>query len=86
MMTFSHYKFKQFLKFKALQTGKTVIDVSEAYTSKTHPQTGVIRNIGSAKTIKLLDGSRADRDVIGARNILLRALADSPELMLAVNS
>jgi putative transposase len=76
MLTFAHYKFKQFLKWKA--TGKQVVDCNEAYTSKTHPQTGEIKNVGSAKWIKLLDGSRADRDVVGARNILLRALVDSP--------
>jgi len=78
MLTFSHFKFKQFLKWKAFQTGKTVVDCNEAYTSKTHPQTGKIKNIGSAKWIKLLDGSRVDRDIVGARNIFLRALADSP--------
>lgn len=84
MLTLSHYKFKQILKWKAQQLGKTVIDCSEAYTSKTHPQTGEIKNIGGAKWIKLLDGSRADRDIVGARNILLRALVDSPELRLTV--
>jgi putative transposase len=78
MLTFAHYKFKQFLKWKAFQTGKQVVDCCEAYTSKTHPQTGEIKNIGSAKWIKLLDGSRADRDDVGARNILLRALVDPP--------
>jgi len=86
MLTFSHYKFNQFLRWKAFQTGKLVVDCNEAYTSKTHPQTGEIKNIGSAKWIKLLDGSRADRDVIGARNILLRALVDSPAVFYcAVN-
>ena len=80
MLTFSHYKFNQFLRWKAFQTGELVVDCNEAYTSKTHPQTGEIKNIGSAKWIKLLDGSRADRDVIGARNILLRALVDSPAM------
>lgn len=78
MLTLSHYTFKQFLKWKAFQTGKLVVDCNEAYTSKTHPQTGEIKNIGGAKWIKLLDGSRADRDVIGARNIFLRALVDPP--------
>ena len=28
--------------------------------------------------IKLQNGSTADRDIIGARNIMLRALVDSP--------
>ena len=80
MLTFAHYRFKMFLKWKAAQTGKEVIDVSEAYTSKTHPQTGVVKNIGGAKRIRLLNGSWADRDIIGAFNILLKALVDSPTL------
>lgn len=76
MLTFAHYQFKQFLKWKAFQTGKLVLDCDEAYTSKTHPETGQIRNIGSAKRVRLLNGSWADRDCIGARNILIRALSD----------
>lgn len=78
MLTLSHFKFKQFLRWKAHCTGKNVVDCNEAYTSKTHPQTGQIRNIGGAKWIKLLDGSIANRDLVGARNIMLRALVDSP--------
>lgn len=78
MLTFAHYRFKQFLKWKAHCTGKMVVDCSEAYTSKTHPETGVVRNIGGASEIKLRDGSIADRDIVGARNIMLRALVDSP--------
>jgi putative transposase len=87
MLTFSHYRFKQFLKQKAFEFGKTVLDVSEAYTSKTHPETGQLRNIGSAKRIKLQSGNWANRDDVGARNILLRALVDKPELLkLSVNN
>jgi len=78
MLTFAHYRFKQFLKWKAKCTGKLVIDCNEAYTSKTHPQTGLIKNVGSAKWIKLTDGTMAERDLVGARNIMLRALVDSP--------
>lgn len=87
MLTFAHYRFKMFLKWKARQTGKEVVDVSEAYTSKTHPQTGVVKNIGGAKRIRLLNGSWVDRDIVGAFNILLKALVDSPSLFLqrAVN-
>lgn len=79
MLTWSHYKFKMFLKHKAFEYGKIVLDVNEAYTSKTHPQTGEVRNIGGAKQIKLLNGDYADRDLIGSRNILLRDLVDTPE-------
>jgi len=85
MLTFSHYKFKQFLKWKCEQTGKTVLDVDESYTSKTHPQTGKIRNIGSAKRIRLLDGSWVNRDIVGAFNILLKALTDSSTQLSAVD-
>jgi putative transposase len=77
MLTFAHYRFKMFLKWKASQRGKTVLDVTEEYTSKTHPQTGEVRNIGGAKRIPLLNGSWADRDVTGAFNVLLKALTDS---------
>lgn len=78
MLTWSHYKFKLFLKHKAFEYGKIVLDVNEAYTSKTHPQTGEVKNIGGAKEIKLLNGDYADRDLIGSRNILLRDLVDTP--------
>jgi len=88
MMTFSHFKFKNFLKHKAFEYGKKVVDVCEAYTSKTHPETGEIMNIGGAKSIKLLNGNRVDRDINGARNIMLRALVDPPmskDMQLTVN-
>jgi putative transposase len=87
LLSFAHYRFKQFLKNKAVEYGKSIVDVCEAYTSKTHPQTGEIRNIGGAKVVKLLDGSVVDRDIVGARNILLRALVDKPDYfdVVAVN-
>jgi putative transposase len=78
MLTFAHYRFKLFLKNKADEFGKAVIDVCEAYTSKTNPITGQIFNVGSAKRIKT-DLGWIDRDISGARNILLRALADRPQ-------
>ncbi len=76
MLGFANYKFRQRLKWMAQKLGVTVLDVSEAYTSKTHPQTGVIKNIGSAKQIRLKDGSMADRDVVGAYNILIKFLTE----------
>ena len=87
MLTFAHYRFKVFLKRKADEFGKTVVDVCEAYTSKTHPETGEVKKIGGAKRIKLLNGQWVNRDIVGARNILLRALGDTPELFkLTVNN
>ena len=86
LLSFCHYKFKLFLKNKAFEHGKTVLDVCEAYTSKTHPETGEIKNIGGAKVIKLTNGELVNRDIVGARNILLRALVDTPDCFtVAVN-
>lgn len=88
MMTFSHYKFKRFLQHKAFEHGKKVLEVCESYTSKTHPETGEILTIGGTKHIKLSNHTRIDRDLNGARNILLRALVDSPvskDTQLTVN-
>ena len=81
MLTFAHYRFKQFLKHKAFQRGKIVLDCNEAYTSKTVSWTGEIVNIGGAKQIRSkLDKQVMDRDYNGARGIFLRALVDLPIL------
>lgn len=81
MLTLSHYQFKQFLQHKAEEMGKIVIDVNEAYTSKTVSWTGEMVKIGGSKIIKspsTLDCM--DRDLNGARGIFLRALVDTPWL------
>ena len=80
MLTLCHFKFKQFIKHKAFEYGKTVVDVCEAYTSKTVSWTGeIINNLGGRKIIKSkIDGQKMDRDLNGARGIFLRALGDSP--------
>ncbi|WP_229424097.1 zinc ribbon domain-containing protein [Moorena producens] len=81
MLNFAHYRFKEFLKHKAFLTGKTVVDVCEAYTSKTVSWTGEMVNIGGSKIIKSkVDGRAMDRDINGARGIFLRALGDTPWL------
>ena len=80
MLSFSHYKFKQFLKHKARQHGKVVIDVNEAYTSKTVSWTGEVKDVGSARVITSGKGKErvvVDRDYNGARGIMLRALRAS---------
>ncbi|NEO14808.1 MAG: IS200/IS605 family element transposase accessory protein TnpB [Moorea sp. SIO3F7] len=79
MLSFAHYRFKEFLKHKAQETGKLVVDVCEAYTSKTVSWTGELVNIGGSKIIKSkIDGQVMDRDINGARGIFLRALVDTP--------
>ena len=81
LLSFAHYRFQVFLKHKAQETGKTVVDVCEAYTSKTVSWTGELINIGGNKKIKSkIDGLSMDRDINGARGIFLRALGDTPWL------
>lgn len=78
MLSLSHYKFKQRLKTKAFEAGKEVVDVCEAYTSKTCSWSGELVEAGSRKTIRGSDGVSMDRDMNGARGIFLRALGDTP--------
>lgn len=81
MLSWSHYRFECFLKHKALEAGKIVLDVNEAYTSKTVSWTGeIIPNLGGRKVIFGSDGLKMDRDLNGARGIFLRALVDTPSL------
>ena len=76
MLTLSHYRFKMFLKQKALEYGVQVIDVCEAYTSKTVSWTGeVVANLGGSKVIKSSEGHRMDRDLNGARGIFIKTVA-----------
>ena len=72
-MALSYFKFKELLKWMAKKHGKRVLEVSEAYTSKTRSWDGVIMEIGGSKSIG--DGHlTVDRDINGARGILLRTL------------
>ena len=82
MLTFSHYRFSLFLKHKANEHGKLVLDQSEAYTSKTVSWTGeIVNNLGGKKVIRSKEtGLEMDRDYNGARGIFLRALGDQPFL------
>ncbi|NET58445.1 MAG: transposase [Symploca sp. SIO2E6] len=87
MLTLSHYEFKKFIKWKAWEQSKVVIDCNEAYTSKTVSWTGeIIKNLGGARTIKSLStGLKMNRDLNGARGIFLRALVDTPWLREHLN-
>ena len=76
MLTLSHYRFKVFLKKKAKEYGVQVIDVCEAYTSKTVSWTGeIVANLGGSKVIKASEGHRMDRDLNGARGIFIKNVA-----------
>lgn len=77
MLTWAHFRFREFLKSKAqLRAGVSVVEVNEAYTSKTCGLCGELHStLGSSKTFKCAKcGYVADRDINGARNILLRYL------------
>ena len=81
MLSFRHYEFKRRLRWKAWQRGALVLDVNEAYTSKTRSWDGTVNTkLGGAKAIRDDTGFGMDRAVNGARGIFLRALGDSPFL------
>lgn len=78
MLTWSHYGFRELLKNKAeLYEGVRVEVTEEPYTSKTCGQCGKLHEtLGGSKVFKCKHcGYLADRDVNGARNILLRYLS-----------
>ena len=77
MLTFAHYRFKEFLKCKAEQYSCKVFEVSEAWTSRTCSYCGKIHPKGSKKLMKC-ECSTTDRDLNGARGIFLRALGAPP--------
>lgn len=75
MSTQSHYKFRQRLLEKSNEyVHCNVILVSESYTSKTCSRCGKLHNnLGGSKTYKCIScGMEMDRDVNGAKNILLK--------------
>ena len=86
LLSLAHYRFGMFLKHKARETGVVVLDVSEAYTTKTVSWTGeVLENFDGASVIAGSDGERMDRDHNGARGIYLRALGDIPALRASLS-
>lgn len=82
MLTWAHFRFKSFIKFKAYELYAQVLDMNESYTSKTCTRCGKITNIGSKKIFSCPScGLIMDRDIHGARNIYLRALVDTPSII-----
>ena len=90
MLSFQRYRFKKRLQWKAWQRGSLVLQVNEAYTSRTGSWDGrVDEKLGGSRTIRDESGFIMDRDINGARGIFLRALGDSPfprELLTRVAS
>ena len=74
MLGLAHYRFRQKLEWMCRKHGKRLVICNEAYTSRTRSWDGFVNeNLGGAKTVS--DGSIVvDRDMNGARGIMLRAL------------
>jgi len=79
MLDLSHFKFRQRLIQKTEETGSIILFCNEIMTSKTCTKCGKINEmLGKSKTFKCPSCHiEIDRDVNGARNILLRALRGS---------
>lgn len=75
MLGWAHYRFKMKLKSKAEEYSCRVIDCTEEYSSKTCGECGEISSIGGKEvwTCKYC-GCMHDRDINGARNILLKQI------------
>ena len=70
MSCFRFFEFKERLKLKCKETGITFIESSEAFTGE------LIENLGSKESFKF-ENISVDRDINGARNILIRAMRDA---------
>ena len=72
---YSFYKFKTRLLFKGRMYGKKVLIVDESYTSKTCGVCGKLNNVGGKEVYECKECKiKMDRDVNGARNILIKNL------------
>lgn len=76
MLMFSFYAFKEKLKFKCDHLNRKLIIVDESYTSRTCSKCGKLNNIGSKETYHCIYcGMRGDRDILAARNILIKNIS-----------
>lgn len=78
MLGLGHGLFRTRLEAKCKELGIVLRYVREDYTSKTCSWSGETVKIGSRSVITGTDGVKMDRDINGARGILLRALVDTP--------
>lgn len=76
MLSFNNFAFKQRLKQKCKENGVMYIEQNEAYTSKTHPVTGELMDVGNKEYFRY-NNELMSRDINGARNIMLRTLRDA---------
>ena len=73
LLYLSHYLFKCRLKEKAKEYGCIVLDVNEAFTSKTCSMCGNLKNVNGDRIYNCnICNNICDRDINAARNILIR--------------
>lgn len=82
LLTLSHYRFRERLLMKSKITKNlNVIVTGEEFTSKTCGWCGCVNEIGSKKEWKCKDCKiHLDRDINGARNILIKWMTEYPYL------
>ena len=71
--TYAHYKFREYMHFKAQEYGARVYAAPESYTSKTCSSCGTINSeLGSSRTFGCICGLDVNRDLNGAKNVCLK--------------
>jgi IS605 OrfB family transposase len=74
----SHFKFRCCLEEKAIERGRVYSAINESYTSKTCTVCGCLREIGSSEVFSCTCCNKSwDRDLNGARNILIKSISES---------
>eukprot|EP00835_Amoeboradix_gromovi_P005414 NODE_505_length_7533_cov_0.471886.p7 type:complete len:126 gc:universal NODE_505_length_7533_cov_0.471886:4955-4578(-) len=72
MVTMSHYAFKELLKFKCKQRGKTIIECNEAFTIQTCTRCGTLKKTNLETYTCTNCHLEIDRDHMAARNIYIK--------------
>jgi len=74
MLNLGHCEAFEQLKYKCFEHGCELLEVSEAYTTKTCPCCGSMVTCSNQRIFNCNCGFKAERDLNGAENILLRSL------------
>eukprot|EP00835_Amoeboradix_gromovi_P005100 NODE_448_length_8440_cov_0.772329.p6 type:complete len:139 gc:universal NODE_448_length_8440_cov_0.772329:7496-7080(-) len=74
MSTMSHYTFKERLKFKCKQRGKTMVEYNEAFTSQTCIRCAILKKTNLETYTCTKCHLKIDRDNMAARNIYIKYL------------
>ncbi|KAE9007349.1 hypothetical protein PR003_g16664 [Phytophthora rubi] len=74
MLGLCHYSFSELLRYKMERVGGKMITCEEEYTSKTCSGCGKLKeNLGGSEVYKcVFCGAHMDRDLNGAKNILIK--------------